>query len=398
MYLVGMRLIRGYVRFELRGVGLEEAINRSLKNGVLLWNLKRKGSVIVGMTTPQSYKRLARCARQCGGKTHIVNKRGLPFFIRRVSRRPGIIIGIMLFFALLIFSQNFIWKIDIKDYNGRYYEYLLEVMNQKGLSSGRYSKGLDIRVLQQEILMEIEEISWLALNLNGSVLEVEVSEKTIPPFILQKYPANVVAKKTGQILRVDTYKGMEMVRPLDVVYQGDLLVSGILVNEEGTVTHEHADAKVIAKTQDTHTIRFKLEQQEPIYTGDSAQRRYIQILGLNIPLFIAFRFAEEYEKEEVYRPLVIGKTEFAVGIKTDTYQFFKPKSVSYTEQQARELVLAAFEAYEQQKSYDKVLSRADTEQIQDGVFSITRKYECEEEISKKLPLYIEEDRKTNDFS
>ena len=79
---------------------------------------------------------------------------------------------------LLLLSQNFLWSIEIHDYGEKDRAFLTEVMEDYGIHVGAYLPGLDCRLLQQQILMEIEDISWMALNRKGTVLEVSPSAGT----------------------------------------------------------------------------------------------------------------------------------------------------------------------------------------------------------------------------
>lgn len=414
MYLKLLHFLSGAVQFELDGVGLEETLNRAQECGIPLWEIVTPssgkspsvGGRLQGNTTPNGYKLLARIAKRYGARSNIQQKQGVVFLLNRGRRRPGILAGMALFIGLLLFSQQFIWAIEIHHYDDSESDqaYLLEVMAEKGITPGRYAKGIDFLTIQQEILTEIEEISWMSLNKRGTVLEVEVSEKTMPPLVKEKTASNVVAKTAGKIRRIDTYKGVEMVAPHEVVYPGELLVSGVIVNEEGEVTYEHADAKVIAQTEREHTISFDLTQQELIQTEQVKTRRSFYLLGFTIPLFVAFPFDQPHEREVTTSRLTIGKTEFAIGFDVAHYTFFETVEKSYSQEEAEKMIEAEFLRYEKEEltredltilrvedtlSLDDSPSNEGSPSLGKGSIAITRRYLCEEDIAQKQAFYIE---------
>lgn len=404
LYLTMLRFLLGEVTFSLTGGGIEQTIQQADQCGVPLWELRvtsdpsaAGGSRLHGSTSPTGYKRLAKIAKQAGAKTTLQEKHGCVFFYQRARRRPGLLFGGMLFVALLLFSQQFIWSIELhyEDDSQSDQAYLLEVMEQHGLTPGRYARNLDFLQVQQAILTQVEDISWLSLNKRGTVLEVEVSEKVVPPHLQDKTSSNVVAKTAGIISRIDTYKGLEMVTPREVVAPGDLLVSGVMVNEEGEVSYEHADATVIANTEREHTISFDLVQEEPIPTNRIKTRRFFYLLGFRLPLFVAFSIEEPYERVVESSRLTIGKTAFAIGFDVERYALFASETRTYNRKQAEQKIEAAFLQYEQEELSRKgtqvlrVEQKVSFSKEQGGSLSIKRRYFCQENIAQKQPFYLE---------
>jgi similar to stage IV sporulation protein len=388
MYLWLLRRLRGYVDFCIHGKNKEAVVNLAVERGLKLWNLKKLPEGIVGSVFAREYRDLSICARESSSQIHCVTKYGFPFYLYRNRHRKGMLVGGILALALLILSQNFIWKINFNNYDGADQEYLLSVMEDRGIKIGSYIPNLDFRLLQQDVLIEVEDISWLAFNINGTQLDVEVSKKLDPPEFQETTPCNIVAKKTGQILHIDVYSGQEVVREKDVVYKGDLLVSGIAADPSGKINQVSANASVIAQTTHSHTLSFSLKQSEHNYTGQIKNRYRFQALNFSLPLYINFSFPDLYDKTEEYHPFIIGQTEFPFGMVMEQYNFYQPKQVEYTQQQAREIIMNAFSQYETEELSDvKIVSYQDQESVENNMISITREYICEENIAKKIGFY-----------
>ncbi|WP_195542722.1 sporulation protein YqfD [Massiliimalia timonensis] len=391
MYLSLIRRLKGFVDFQMSGTGIEETLNQTASQGVKIWRLIPKGNVFCGCISSGEYRGFAGIARKNGTKVRVVKKYGAPFYWVRLKRRKGILVGAGLCCFLLLLSQNFLWSIEIHDYGEKDRAFLTEVMEDYGIHVGAYLPGLDCRLLQQQILMEVEDISWMALNRKGTVLEVEVSEKVIPPEIKESSPCNIIAKRDGQVVHMEVYGGKGMVEEKEAVSKGDLLVSGITENDVGIVRQIHADAKVVAQTHRKHTITFDLHQEEKIFLDQGDTRYAIEILGVTIPLYVDFSLPFPFQVKTEETPVSVLGNTYPVSLVKEQHQFYQTKQIEYTKAEGEALIQKAFQVYEQEQMKEiAILSFEEKISEKDGKLSITREYLCEEDIAAKMQLSINE--------
>ena len=95
------RFRRGFLRIEIRGDIAEALLNICAKNGIPLWSIKRRGSVIRSFISVSDFRRLPALVAGSGLRVHILARYGLPFFTERYKERLGIPVGAALFFAFL---------------------------------------------------------------------------------------------------------------------------------------------------------------------------------------------------------------------------------------------------------------------------------------------------------
>ena len=391
MYARLVRFCRGSVRFRVPAAGADALWNEAIQQQIRFWRIRQRGAWIEGNVAAREYLPLCRIARRLGLRPRIQAKTGIPFYWNRLWKRKGLVIGLAGCVIGLLLSQNFIWEIEIRDYDGGHQDYLMEVMEEHGIRIGAYHPALDFRTLQQEILMDLEDISWLALNRKGTVLEVEVSEKVMPPELRETHPCNVVARRSGQITGMDVYLGREMVSVQEAVSQGDLLVSGIIEDEMGHVRQVHADARVMAKTVRTHTIRFALTQQEKELLPSGTRRTTLEILGRRIPLYFDFSLPYPADLTEQKTPLILLGTEYPVSVIQEEYQYYQTVERVYSREEGQQIIQEAFSRYEQEELGEvSILSYRDRQEEKDGILSVTREYQCEENIAAKMQLSINE--------
>lgn len=388
MYLWFIRYLKGYVEFTLEGAELEDTVNLMRKQRIPVWKLERRGIQMTGLAEAGYMVQVRQCAEKSNARCTVTRERGIPFHLKRFFKRPGLLIGMGLFLTCLLLSQKFVWRIDMGAYDSPYREYLEESLDAHGVRVGSRIASLDLRMLQQEILMDTDELSWLALNLDGTTIKVEASDKDLPPTALDDVPCNIVAKKSGKIIRTNVYKGSGMVDAEDVVYRGDLLVSGLTVDEQGNVGIQHADAEIYAETAHSYTIHFDLKQKEAVYNGKSGHRRFLTVLGIRLPLFINFNQPYEYDCTEEYKPLVLGDSVFDLGITTQNFEYYKSKDIAYSEEEARAIIAKSFQDYESDTLQEcEIVSCEDTEKVTPERVSVTRSYLLREDIAKRILLY-----------
>ena len=95
------RFWRGFLRIEIKGDITEKLLNICAKNGIPLWNIKRRGKAIRCYIAVGDFKRLPRLLAKSGLRVHIIDRYGLPFFTERYKKRYGIPVGTAVFFAFL---------------------------------------------------------------------------------------------------------------------------------------------------------------------------------------------------------------------------------------------------------------------------------------------------------
>lgn len=369
----------------------EEFLNQLTLYGVKVWDISIENGKLTGMANCHHYLALVRCGKRAGIRIRKTEKHGAPFFLHRYRKRWGILVGILLFIGVIVYSQNFIWEIKFPEMEEKEKAYLSQTMEEMGLCEGAYIPNLDIPKLQRDLLMKMEEISWIAFNIDGTKLTVELSQKVEPPEENERIPFNIIAAKSGQILSMEVYEGKKIVKVKDVVHAGDLLVSGAVDVPRGEgVYYTNSSAKIIAATTTKVTLSFSLTQEEQVFTGEEEKRYYLNFFGLKIPLFVAFPLPEPYETEETFTPLKIKETPLPLGLWEETNRFYRMEERTYTTDEGKKALEEGFLAYEQEEHSDcKITNRRDHFTKEGNKLFVTRQYSCEEDIAQREALKVE---------
>ena len=122
------------------------------------------------------------------------------------------------------------WTIEVVGNETVSSDEILDFLEEEGLKIGSYKSALNPRELERKTLLELKELSWIAVNITGSTVTVEVNERILPPdmYLDNDKACNIVARYTGQIHSMDIYDGQSDLQVGDTVLAGDLIVSGIV--------------------------------------------------------------------------------------------------------------------------------------------------------------------------
>lgn len=387
-----IRYLRGWVRFRVRGGFPERFLNLCALRGIPLWDLRRSGGECFFSTRAGCYRRLRPCARGAGVRLRVVERGGLPFVLRRHRRRWGLAVGAAVCGALLLVSTGFLWNIEVVGNSRLEEQTVLSALERLGVKPGVPLGGIDVRSVERRLMLELDDLGWVAVNLRGSTARVQIQERVLPPALLSREsPCNVVAARGGQITEMRVYAGQNTVAVGDAVAKGDVLVSGLIEDADGDLHLVAARADITAQT--THTLRVEvpLETTRSRLTG--VVRRFSLRLGsLELPLWVGRAPAGSFRLERRYTPLRLFGAELPLALGERRYLLLETEEVLLTAGQAeaeadRRLSLLEREALGEAK----VLRRTPTLQRLEDRVVLTVEYLLEESIALQSEIFTQTD-------
>jgi similar to stage IV sporulation protein len=224
--------------------------------------------VILLRMTVGNFRKLPQIARRVSCKIHITKKIGFPFFVYRFRKRKLLVSGCIAFCMAAWLFTGFVWVIDIDGFEGLDAEELRRNLREHGLKRGTLAMLVDEEKLKNDILIEMPEISYISVNLNGAHASVTVKKRVLPPAILSKeVPCDIVADKDGVISSIVVKSGTPEVARGDAVVKGQLLASGYMTGRAGTTIITHADADIRVKTWQKISARMMKKYGRKVYSG-----------------------------------------------------------------------------------------------------------------------------------
>ena len=322
IFSFALHLLCGYVCFCASGGFTERFINLCSLEKIPLWNLRPETQGITACTSISGYLNIKSCAVRSGMRLKIQRRRGLPFFLDKYRRRSGLLIGFVLYIAIISIMSSMVWTININGNSVTTDEEILAVLADAGLEPGVFSDSINAAEIRFFALSQLENVTYIAINLMGSAVNVEVTERTpVPPMISDETPCDVVSAVDGQIAVLEVYEGTKMYSTGEAVRAGDVLAGGFVELSDGSVRFRHAEAYAIITTQ----AEIKATPQKTAETALLAEQKThttLHVLGLDIPLFIDSEASPDATRKTA---LCIGGIYLPVGC---TKQIFNTYTVT----------------------------------------------------------------------
>lgn len=216
----------GYVVFRAAGGDLPAFLDETARSGVVLKRVRRPGPhVVVAHVAAARFGALRRPARRAGVRVRVVRRKGLPFLVRRLARRPGLLAGFVLACAMVALLSTRIWAVEVWGVPPPQAERVKQTLARLGVRPGVSRSAVDPGRVEQELVEAIPELAWADVSLSGSVARIEVRARRDDQR-RELAPGDMVAASDGLVVQVVPAAGWPVVQPGDVVRRGQVLVSG----------------------------------------------------------------------------------------------------------------------------------------------------------------------------
>ena len=392
MLLESLRLLRGYVRFEITGRYPERFINITARGGVHIWDVKRCGEGFSACMYMSDYLRIRQSARRSGVLLRITAKRGMPSFVRRYRGRVGAVIGACAFALTVFFLSMFIWSVDITGLETISQSEMRELLYEHGIYIGAFKPSLDYPTIAREIMIDKSEIGWMAINVTGSYASVEVKEESPAPKVAEiDRPCNIKAERDGRILSIDAEQGAAAVTEGSGVVAGQLIVSGVTEDAGGGVTLIHSSARVMAQTERTAEFTVPVSETVLMPNGEMTVRKRAGIMGLYIPyVFGSPGSPRSLTDSYAECPAPLGMT-LPLADETELVYSMEPVERTLDYDSAEELLLKLSKLYEAFDLSDcRVIDRSFSLKEENGEFILSVTFICVEDIAVEAPIETDE--------
>jgi similar to stage IV sporulation protein len=271
--------LRGYVRIQIRGKECERLINPMMEKGFSIWDIQAvdEGDIEFFILI-KDFFRLKPLLKRTGCRMHVLARYGLPFFIGRLGRRKVFFGGMAAFIIGLYLLTSIVWQVSVEG-NDRISEAdILQAASKQGIHTFQWKFKLKkAEDLSREIQSMLPNTAWVGVEIRGTHITIKVVEATIPDKRELMNPRNLVASKNALVTEILANKGKPMVKPNTYVRKGDVLISGMIGDEQNNQVVV-ANGKVKGVVWYTSRIEVPLTKTFKVYTGESANRNYL-VLG-----------------------------------------------------------------------------------------------------------------------
>lgn len=216
------------------------------------------------------------CRRKCG----------LPQFLYKQRQRAGILAGILMAMMIGFFLTRMVWCVQVTGNTTVSTAEVLEQLKSAGLYVGASRSSLDPDDVELNLLMSSDNLSWVSVNMSGTVAKVQVREKTLTePGEISCKPANIIAGVSGEIIYTEILRGNALVMAGDRVNAGDLLISGVFDSTSVGFRWTRASGHVYAETVKEFQVEVPLHYKKITMTETGKKEIWLSFFGKEIKVF-----------------------------------------------------------------------------------------------------------------
>lgn len=390
--------IRGYVIINVKGNFVEKFINLCANKGIYLWDVRRKmtHSMILKVSV-KGFKAMRGIAKKTRCKVKIVRKIGIPFVKYRYRKRKTFFAGFIIFFGIIYLLSSFIWVIEIRGASKVKPQVIVDFLAINGIKPGIFKRDFDKNKIIADMLINIDDLSWIDLKQVGTKLIVDIVERVQkPPMLDRSIPCNIYSTHDGVIKNIITKNGVALVREGDVIRKGQILVTGIVENKLNLsdVHYVHSDAVINAVTWYHGNAQININQVKRERTGAFKAGYSLKIFSDYYNVFRGNSPFKNFDYKEENIRLVLWKNyELPIEFVVKKYYEVKDKKYILTEEQAKsEASKQAMEAAEKLIPKTAIVSDKKVEfQLINDNKTVTAKViiQCTEEVGELKPIIKE---------
>lgn len=260
----------GYVEVILEGFFINRFLNMCSNEKIDIRSLEREnGTYIKFEILRKDFKRIRHIAKKTKCKIKIERKCGIPFLLYKYKKRKIFAVAPCAVAFFVIALSNFIWSIEVTGTDKMTEEMLLDILSDKGISIGKFNKGINLEKIENEIKIENPEIAWIGIDIDGTNVKMQIKESIeIPKVIDENISSNIIAIQDAKITKLVVRSGTPRVTIGQDVKKGDILVEGVMEGKYKGMRDVHADADITGVVYLTKEKREDYIQENKVLTGE----------------------------------------------------------------------------------------------------------------------------------
>ena len=388
--------LRGQVRVRAECAFPERVLNLCGAQDLAFWDLEWESpTAFTCRLSRRDWKRLREAGKNLDCTFDLVGLEGAPYFLLRFRHRQALLMGLV-GCALGLFLGSFvIWEFQVEGNETVPTERILRALEKNGVRLGTFGLSLDGEDIRNHVLLDVPELSWIAVNVSGCRASVQVRERTPPPEMIdRRQPANLVARRAGLVKKVQTIGGVACVVPGSAVTEGQILISGVEDTDTVGARVLAGLGKVEARTWYGLTASMPLMALEKQYTGKEKTGVSLIFGSRRIKFFSNSSIdGAEYDKITSRYPLNLLGVPLPVTVVVEKWRFYEAVPTARTAAEAEKAAEAILTAQLQEmvKPYGEVKSTLCSTRQKGDALIVTLSAECLEEIGETAPIYTEEE-------
>lgn len=289
-------------------------------------------------------------------------------------------------------GSRVIWDVRIEGNDTVSDEVITDLLRECGVGVGSDKTKIDVDAVKNRFLIKSDEISWITVNIIGTVAEVEVRETKTQEQAPDYVASNLVASRNGTVVEFEEVRGNIAVELGEDVSEGELLVGGVYGSETSALRFTRAEGRVMALCRRDYSVKVALQFDKKVYTGRKKIKKSLIFFEKEVKLFRnsgnLYTSCDIINKVEYLNFFGLGELPF--GVRSVEYVEYQTETAQRSEEQASEQ--ANFQLWQMffadaptaQTVGKKLLGR-----LEDGYYILEAEIECIENIAVEKEIEID---------
>ena len=229
-------LIKVKNTYLIEGLNLDRFINSAKNRGITLFDAKKISNkkIIISVSLADSEKFFAIAKELCYNIKKIKEK-GPSLFLIKIKRSIGLTLGAIIFSICAFLYNDYIYGFSFYGSGAIYEKEILLYLNQLGIDKFSRFSSIDLAVLEDQILSDNQNLSFVSLEKRGNVLVVNSALSNASVDKLDGKIYSLYSDVDGVIEKIKVYRGTALYKQGDLIHNGDLLVDGYMLIKEQTI-------------------------------------------------------------------------------------------------------------------------------------------------------------------
>ena len=208
---------------------------------------------------------------------------GLPYKLKKIIKKPGIILGLVIALFTVYYQSGTVWDITITGNDKIGVEEIESTLSDIGFSIGKHYKKEKLASICNRFILLDNRFSRIAINMSGNAAFIEVTERA-EKNNTENIPSKsgIIASKDCIIERPEVYSGTSLVKKGDTVEKGAVIISPVELGSDSKEYISGALGKVFAYTVEEFVVVVAYNECHTEYKQEIAKRNSYSFIGLKI--------------------------------------------------------------------------------------------------------------------
>lgn len=383
------RSLSGMVEVRLISAEPMSALRAVLQAGIEVTDAEQEDDLTLRFGLRRcDYRSLRAIVRKRGERLEVLHRKGLYWALRRLIKRPVLLIGIGFLLFLTVYLPSRVYFVEIEG-NVNIPSALIEERAEGcGIGFGAKRRYVRSERMKNALLQAIPELQWAGINTYGCRAVISVRERpALDAKPADKGVCSVVAARDGVIREITVHSGNRLCVPGQAVKKGQVLISGY--TDCGIcIRATRAEGEVYAQTERSLQTVLPLEYaQKGQITYE--EKNYSLIIGKNLINFFKDSGISGTSCDKMYAVNYItlpGGFRLPIGLVTQTVTYYETVSTTMDEVEARRLLSQFSGGYlTGVMTAGQIEAKWESFDCGEGVCVLYGRYACVEMIGKIRP-------------